>query len=504
MKTYAFLLKYAMWALPLACVAMLSSCYNDEYDDCLTTSNDPVPVTVKVSAGAIGDLNGTRVGGDPNAEEHEFINTLHVYVVSHEADNVRRTLMELNTDGLADNALAQEGNLTDWTSETFTLAPGTYMFYAFANIDNYEGQYGDELSSVMGGQFLGDQFIIDDDFTDDNLNSYRLLDPAAEINFGEGKYIPMSAVDTVTVSGDLNASGGIIVDLPLERLVSKVRMTIGENAEIDDYTKASVTFAGYSHNVPLMAGSTSRDYGGRDNDVKQSLANLTTEGSSRTVSFYVNETPDGNPFTVTLNTGSTTGVSEYRATTDCTEIPRNSIYPLTLTFEEDDITLTPMAYLQVTGVPAYDVDYEVDYTTGTYTFGITYGSYLTIEPSVNNMQGMPTFTWNVDRNNPSGMTEGDISDNNSVGLPMLSTGSSLWIFEAAERMMNNDYTLKLNAQWTSSSGVNYNRTYNVIVRISQDYDTVLNGIIDNLSLSANTRGTVVPLSTERLNMVKVK
>lgn len=510
MKTYAFLLKYAMWALPLACVAMLSSCYNDEYDDCPTTSNDPVPVTVKVSAGAIGDLNGTRVGGDPNAEEHEFINTLHVYVVSHEENNVRRTLMELNTDGLADNALAQEGNLTDWTSETFTLAPGTYTFYAFANIDNYEGQYGDEsesaIHSVMGSQLLSGQFIIDDDvvFTDDNLNSYRLLDPAAKIKFDAGKYIPMSAVGTVTVSGDLNASGGIIVDLPLERLVSKVRMTIGENAEIDDYTKAMVTFAGYSTNVPLMSGLQSSDHGARGASVSKSLAELANEGSSRTVSFYVNETPDGDPFTVTLNTGSTTGVSEYRATTDCHYIPRNSIYPLTLTFEEDGITLTPAAYLQVIGVPAYDVEYNVDYTTGTYIFGITYGSYLTIEPSVNNAQGTPTFTWNVGRNNPAGMAEGDISDNNSVGLPTLSTGSSLWVFEAAERMMNNDYTLALNAQWVSSSGVNYNRTYNVIVRISQDYNTVLDGIIDNLSLSANTRGTVVPLSSERLNMVKVK
>lgn len=504
MKTYAFLLKYAMWALPLACVAMLSSCYNDEYDDCPTTNNDPVPVTVKVSAGAIGDLNGTRVGDDPNAEEHEFINTLHVYVVSHEENNVRRTLMELNTDGLADNALAQEGNLTDWTSETFTLAPGTYTFYAFANIDNYEGQYGDELSPVMGGQFLGDQFIIDDYFTDDNLNSYRLLDPAAEINFGERKYIPMSAVGTVTVNGDLNASGGIIVDLPLERLVSKVRLTVGYNVDIANYADASVTFAGYSHNVPLMAGLTGSDYGGRNNDVTKSLKDLTAD--NRTVSFYVNETPEGNPFTVTLETGSTTGVSVYQATTELYNyIPRNSIYPLILTFDESGIVLEPKAYIQGLGVPAYEVEYDVD-EDGTYIFGITSGSYLTIEPTINNAEGTPTFTWNVDQNNPTGMREGEEDDINIAyksGVPELSAGGSLWIISADDNIKNYEYVLTLNAQW-ASGGNNYNRTYNVIVRISQDYNTVLNGIIDNLGLSANTRGAVTTLSPERLNMIKIK
>ena len=69
--------------------------------------------------------------------------------------------------------------------------------------------------------------------------------------------------------------------------------------------------------------------------------------------------------------------------------------------------------------------------------------------------------------------------------------------------MNTGYRLR--AQWTGGDGHDYDRTYNVIVEISQDYDKVLNGIIDNLSLSsAGTRGAVTTLSPERLNMVKVK
>lgn len=498
MKTYAFLLKYAMWALPLACVAMLSSCYNDEYDDCLTTSNDPVPVTVKVSAGAIGDLNGTRVGGDPNAEEHEFINTLHVYVVSHEADNVRRTLMELNTDGLADNALAQEGNLTDWTSETFTLAPGTYMFYAFANIDNYEGQYGDELSSVMGGQFLGDQFIIDDDFTDDNLNSYRLLDPAAEINFGEGKYIPMSAVDTVTVSGDLNASGGIIVDLPLERLVSKVRMTIGENAEISDYADASVTFAGYSHDVPLMAASSTSTHGERDAATPaMSLLDddVTHTDDGYHLSFYVNETPNGDEgFTVTLNTGDTSsgGISKYMAVTNRTEIPRNRVYPLSLTFP----TYSPKFEWQSWAGPiGYYAPVVVPVDKNTYTVSIAEGAQF--EFAVIDMSGgtLNSAVWNVPATSAALMT--DISTDNNALSAELTAGVGV----------GTQIPLSVKVTWTDNVGEigerTMTRTYNVIIN-TVDITDVKYMSQSNVNGTRSGASGSYWLNREYLNMFKLK
>lgn len=496
------MLRCALAAVPMACAVLLSSCYGDEADGCPPDAGSAVPVKVNVSAGEIGDLNASRAGGDANAEDGEFINTLHVYIVSHEGDNALRTFMNLSPD-LTGSALAQKGNLTEWTSEPLTLIPGTYTFYAFANIEEYEGEYGAEGTAVgiqetTGGQLLDDNFVIGQVFSDEDINSFRLFNPAGKIDLDGGKFIPMSAKGELTITSDLNASGGIIVDLPLERLVSKVRMTVGDGATLS--SNASVTFSGCSQNVPLMAASTGISRGSRGVSTTKSF-----ENGSRQVEFYVNETPAGDPFTVTLNTGNTTGVSTYQATTELENIPRNSIYPLTLTFDGEGIQLTPTAYLQVTGVPAYKVEYDVDYTTGTYTFGIAYGSYLTIIPSIQNAQGTPQFTWNVSTQNPVGMAIPDKEEAESVGLPTLADGGFLCSISAGEGYYDKSYAVTLNAVWTGTDGNNYNRTYNVIVKTSQDYDEVLNDIIDNLSLSsAGTRGAVTTLSPERLNMVKVK
>lgn len=493
------MLRCALAAVPMACAVLLSSCYGDEYGDCPATGGDAVPVKVNVSAGVIGDLNGSRAGGDVNAEEHEFINTLYVYIVKDD-NGTPRVYDNISPDLTAD-ASAQGGNLTSWTSETFTLDPGKYTFYAFANIDNYVGEYGSAGSTTKknGKELLDDCFGATSgqehpQFRNGDLADFRLYDPASEVNIEAGKYIPMSAVASITVSGDLNASGGIIVDLPLERLVSKVRMTVGDGATLS--SNASVTFSGCSRNVPLMAASTDISRGSRDASTTKSF-----EDGSRQIEFYVNETPKGNPFTVTLNTGNTTGVSTYQATTELDNIPRNSIYPLTLTFDGEGIQLTPTAYLQVTGMPAYTVTYYVDYDTDTYTFGITYGSYLVITPSVNGAQGTPQFTWSEVTDNPDGM--GSITGN--VQPPTLTANSLGRQFTGDASIDDYEYRLQLRAQWTEADGHDYDRTYNVIVAISQDYDEVLNGIIDNLSLSsAGTRGAVTTLSPERLNMVKVK
>ena len=93
MKTYAFLLRYALLALPLACASLMSSCSDD--DDGGTYDNGPVTVRLNVSAAQIGDLNGTRAEGDiVPADEHEFINTLKVYIVNDANQNAERICNE--------------------------------------------------------------------------------------------------------------------------------------------------------------------------------------------------------------------------------------------------------------------------------------------------------------------------------------------------------------------------------------------------------------------------
>lgn len=513
MKTYAYFLRYALLALPLVCAFALSSCYNDEDGDC-PGGNEPVEVRLNVSAQQIGDLNGTRAGGDGLADEHEFMHSLRVYIVN-EAGSVMQSFVRNPAALEAYSTAASTGDLTNWSSESFELAPGEYTVYAFANFEGHQG-------FAEGVAQPADNFIHTcfegSTVNTTALNGFTVADPAGKIKFvsdgsGEVVYIPMSASQRITVTANTHD-----ISIGLVRLVGKVQLTVSpDNAEIGQ--DATVTFSGYSQNVPLMEADQTGATGGNDyiyntdrslygkRDASTGEIPLTgyDPNAGTTYSFYVNETPTGDPFTVTLNTGNITGVSTYQATTELDNIPRNSIYPLTLTFDGEGIHLTPTAYLQVTGMPAYTVTYGVDYNTNTYTFGITYGSYLVITPSVNGAQGTPQFTWSEVTGNPDGM----VPITGDVQPPKLTANSLGRQFTGDASIDDYEYRLQLRAQWTEADGDgqvhDYDRTYNVIVKISQDYDEVLNGITDNLSLSsAGTRGAVTTLSPERLNMVKVK
>lgn len=513
-KIYRHLLRLAISTLPLACLAMLASCsFEDEVGDC---GGESATVRISVSAGEIGDLNGTRAGGDGLADEHEFMHSLRVYIVN-EAGSVMQSFVRNPAALEAYSTAASTGDLTNWSSESFELAPGEYTVYAFANFEGHQ-----EFAEGEGVARPADNFIHTcfegSPVNTAALNGFTVADPAGKIKFvsdgsGEVVYIPMSASQRITVTANTHD-----ISIGLVRLVGKVQLNVSPNAEIGQ--DATVTFSGYSQNVPLMesdqTGATGGDdyiynsdrtlYGKRDASTGEIPLTGYDPNAGTTYSFYVNETPGGNPFTVTLSTGNTTGgVSTYTATTDRDDLPRNSIFPLTLTFTGGNLDLDPAAYLQVTGVPAYNVKYDVDYTTGTYTFGIAYGSYLTIIPSIQNAQGTPQFTWNVSTQNPVGMAIPDKEEAESVGLPKLADGGFLCSISAGEGYYGKSYAVTLNAVWTGTDGNNYNRTYNVIVKTSQDYDTVLDGIIDNPNLlSGRTRSVVTKVNPERLYMVKTK
>ena len=495
---YRHLLRLALSALPLACVAMLSSCsFEDEVGDC---GGESATVRISVSAGEIGDLNGTRVGGDENADEHEFMNTLSVYIVDG-SNNIVHPFKDAIGSSNA-------GELTNWTSDPFELNPGVYTIYAFSNFEGHTGITDNIQNSHDAADFIAKCFDGNKIVNTTGLEQFRLEDPAKKINLtapdGKAVFIPMSAkVEQVQVTPTTT-----MLSVGLVRLVSKVKLTM-PSADINT-DAASVTFSGYSTNVPLLGelysgtgdysyNTNTGYYGDRTASTTALLSSSTAEGNTVTASLYVNETPGNIPFTVTLNTGNATGVAAYTATTLRADIPRNTIYPLTLTFTESGITLTPNAYLQVNGVPAYDVSIMYDVTNqDTYTFGITYGSYLTIEPSVQNVQGTPIFTWTEAENNPDGMS----TPEHVGGLPALGDGGILRDFSADSNIQDYEYKLSLNAKWTASDGTDYDRTYNIIIAISQDYDTVADGIIGRLTRS-NVRNGRIVLSSEILNMVDV-
>lgn len=461
-KTYRHLLRTTLAALPLACVAMLSSCSLDDDAEC-PAPNAPATLRISVSAGEPGDLNGTRAGDDVNADEHEFMHTLRLYIVNDNDNGVRRTVLDLSPD-LTNNTLAQTGDLTNYETGELTLAPGTYTIYAFANVDGYDGEFGTEsgqraITQMTMTEFLGYCFAIDLQVRDGDLAEYRIYNPAENLNFANGMYIPMSAKKTITVTPNTSD-----ISIGLDRLVSKVRITVPDNQYVS--TNSTITFSGYSENVPLL-GADNGGYG----DAQLYGGTTTTDEIPFTqvgedVSFYVNETPGGNPFTVTLSTGKSGNgdISTYVAKTQRTNIPRNSIYPLSLTFPE----FAPQFEWQSWEAAIDAVPVEVVVEENNYIVKIASGN--TFKFTVNGVNGtnsqLQSATW----------AHGDVTNQITdiqIGNNAISGAISAGVPAGTQIPLT--VTVNWTADYTDATGStrtrNFTRTYNVTIETIDIWDT---------------------------------
>lgn len=458
MKTYAFLLRYALLALPLACASLMSSCSDD--DDGGTYDNGPVTVRLNVSAAQIGDLNGTRAEGDiVPADEHEFINTLKVYIVN----DAKQIVQDLSPD-LSSNILAKTGDLEEWHSDPITIAPGTYTVYAFANIEKYKGET-DDTQNLTGEAMLGQCFPAGRTLNTDILNAYRIINPADTIDFGNEMYIPMSGVsEKLTVTSDMNNGSGAGFTVHLDRLVSKVKMTISDFPEtVNENT--TFTFFGYSQNVPLMEGSTSSAYyGDRTGKFTAKLSEVEDTEGVRQFSFYANETPDSIPFTVTLATDNTTGVTTYTASPRRRELPRNTVYPLTLIFPD----FTPQFEWQSWEAAIGSVPVEVVVEENNYIVKIASGN--TFKFTVNGVNGtnsqLQSATW----------AHGDVTNQITdiqIGNNAISGAISAGVPAGIQIPLT--VTVNWTANYTDATGStekrNFTRTYNVTIETIDIWDT---------------------------------
>lgn len=483
-KKYRHLLRATLAALPLACVAMLSSCSYDDYGEC-PDSDTPATVRVSVSAGEPGDLNGTRAGDDVNADEHEFMHTLYLCILDergyvqemfHEDDGTLQNL-------IAGEAAAATGDVLNWTSENFTLAPGTYTIYAFANVDGYMGE-NDQAKNVDVMAYLQDQFKRGGGVRTD-LPNFRLNDPASKINFNEGKYIPMSAKETITVTSNTRD-----ISIGLDRLVSKVQLTVPSAEYVS--TNSTVQFSDYSQNVPLLGAEdggygAAQLYGGRTAET----AEMPFSQPGEVVSFYVNETNTGDPFTVTFNTGKSGNgdVSAYVAKTQRTDIPRNSIYPLSLTFPD----FTPQFEWQSWEAAIGSVPVEVVVEEENYIVKIASGN--TFEFSVTGVQGgtLTEATWRFGEDVSTKIT--NIQNNGATIGGAISAGVS--VGEQIPLTVTVDWTGPYTDPSTgTSTNRNFTRTYNVTIETISIWGT---------EHKRNTRSgswSAYRLAPEVLNMFK--
>lgn len=459
-KRYRHLLRTTLAALPLACVAMLSSCaFDDDAAEC-PDPNAPATVRVSVSAGEPGDLNGTRAGDDVNADEHEFMHTLYLCILD-ESGYVQEMFHE--DDGALQNLIAGEaaaatGDVLNWTSENITLAPGTYTIYAFANVDGYKGE-NDQAKNVDVMAYLQDQFKRGGSVRTD-LPSFRLNDPAGKINFNGGMFIPMSAKKTITVTTNTRD-----ISIGLDRLVSKVQLTVPSDEYVS--TNSTVQFSGYSLNVPLL-GADNGGYGEAQlyGERTAETAAMPFSQPGEVVSFYVNETNTGDPFTVTFNTGKSGNgdVSAYVAKTQRTDIPRNSIYPLSLTFPD----FTPQFEWQSWEAAIGSVPVEVVVEEKNYIVKIASGN--TFKFTVNGVNGtnsqLQSATW----------AHGDVTNQITkiqIGNNAISGAISAGV--PAGTRIPLTVTVNWTANYTDAKGStetrNFTRTYNVTIETIDIWDT---------------------------------
>lgn len=325
----------ALYLWPCLCVVLAASCMEEE--QCDTCSKYPVKVQLNITAEEEHSLNtrATVVG-----QNHEYINTLCVLLVK-DGKVVKKLLPDLSA-----NDAAKKGNLKNYTSELFELESGVYTVYAFANMSE---TYLSEWPRISG---LAEKA----DVSDVDFSNMVLTDPAGKLDFST-YFIPMSAKQDVTVDASTRS-----ISIGLDRLVSKIRINVTPNT----VGVKSLTFGDCADGVKLFADGTASSiaYG-----VEKTM-NF-TDPQSTVADFYVNATEEsGHPFSVELTTNEHSGTT-YVAVTSRSELPRNSIFPLTLLLNQYGLELTaqcwvsPIGHVPVPVKVSLDPDtYEVEVPEG--------------------------------------------------------------------------------------------------------------------------------------------
>lgn len=423
--------KAMLWLLPWLCAVSLASC---SFDDDIDTGDDNAPAMLQLSITAReeGDLNtreGTEVG-----QNSEYMHNLLVLFIQDDKV-VKKFLPDLSND-----EAAKVGNLKTWTSESFTLTPGTYTVYAFANIDSYFSTAWSSLTGLGDGESLTEKGIdIDNIVLEDN--------PASKLDLLT-YFIPMSAKEEVTVTRSTRN-----ISIGLDRLVTKIRMSITGKPN----TKVTaLSFGGYADKIGLFSDTQVNDMQYTcqhivlNGEESQSIQ-LSDGGTYQFADFYVNSSPGNSGYTVTLETDEKNGTT-YTATTKRTVLPRNSIYPLSLNLTGYDVTLDLHCWVSPIGNVPVEVKLSPnpDYYTCTIPEGSQFEFTVGVTPSGTTAIENIKSAWTFDKESVTGLafdnyTEGDTTVKGHVTA---SAGKT--------------FNLTFDVTWTAD-GNNFERRYNVII-----------------------------------------
>lgn len=428
-KIKRYLYKAMFWLLPWLCAVPLASC---SFDDDIDQGGDgTATLQLSITAREEGDLN-TRVGTEVG-QDNEYMHNLLVLFIQN-GKVVKKFLPDLRYD-----EAAKVGNLKTWESEKFTLAPGTYTVYAFANIDTYYDEHWGSLTGLEENAQIPEGVDIDNIVLEDN--------PASKLDFVT-YFIPMSAKEEVTVTSDTRN-----ISIGLDRLVSKIRMSITGKT---DTKVTALSFGGYADKIGLFSDTpvNNMQYTCKHivlNGEESQSIQLNDDGTYQFADFYVNSSPENSGYTVTLETDEKNGTT-YTATTKRTVLLRNSIYPLSLNLTGYDVTLDLHCWVSPIGNVPVEVKLSPnpDYYTCTIPegsqFEFTVGVTLSGTTAIENLKS----AWTFDKESVTGLafdnyTEGDTTVKGHVTA---SAGKT--------------FNLTFDVTWTAD-GNNFERRYNVII-----------------------------------------
>lgn len=310
---------------------------------------DPQLEAISIRIGAAETAETKAMHGDENAVEGEFIHSLHLFIVGHDTENIDTIAKhitvtpdseELTADQKAEAAI---GNLPQY-STTIDILPGSYTFYAFANMEHAktgtENASVDELLSKMteGSEWLG-------------IDDLVINDPAAAVDINNAdeenrKYIPMSVKQDVELTVD-----GQRISLSLVRLVSKIKTAL-QNNQGADVKVIEIAYSGFASNVSLFPNVSE----GVDTEKKTTVTKvlgLTAQNNKLTdlPEIYVNETLDSQ-YTVQLTVEEGTGnEATYAGSLNVTtiDIPRNNVKPVRLSLATSDVVFEIEAWIAPIG-----------------------------------------------------------------------------------------------------------------------------------------------------------
>ena len=434
---FKHIIKKLLPGMLLVLTAVMASCAEDADEG--DRHGSTATLQMQVSTRAEGDQAGES-GTEPGDEnENENIHSICVLLVNSQGNVAWKHI----NDNLSDDA-----SETEYLSEPIQDLPlGTYDVYAFANFDYYT----DEAGGAAGLWTTLDEGIQVGSTFDTGILNLVVDDPASKINFDEGRYIPMTGKNE-----DFNVTATTsIIPVQLDRLVSKVRITVSRESAKD---VTELTFSGWADKVTLFSDGTLSGNVSYEKSITVGDKTVDENGTVIVSPFYVNETPSGHTFNVRVTTNeSTAGNPEsiYTATTKQSGLPRNSIYPLAITINNWGLNITARCWLSPIGALPQEV--VANFENNTYSINIPEGAQF--EFTLGGLEGKDnsTATWSINPDNTPGIAFENYTDGLTTvkGHVTASAGKT--------------FSLGVTASFTEN-GLDYQRTYTVKLKTVDIFD----------------------------------